>query len=542
MTRLVTCSGGGDSPVASASVGWSRRSVLAASGAACTWGLISGMPTLARTSQDRPPNLVYIICDQLRADIVTPPQLFGIRAPHMNALARGSVNFAHAYTTQPVCTPARGSLMTGLWPHQTGIRQLNQTLREDARILPEFLKPGNYRTAYIGRWHLGDEVFPRSEFHEWTSIHDEYARHYRPYRQPTRRSDYHDWLVSQGRTPDQADGTFSRFALTQLPYAQSRASFVAERSIEFLKRQVTKKQPFALVASFFEPHTPFRGPFDGLYNPREMPLAPDRGMVRRGGEPLRYRLKRARYDNYRAADWQREAAGYAGLVHGVDLAIGRVVDTLERFGLAENTIIVLTSDHGEQLGQNGLMGKSVMYEPSVRVPLVIRTPWHAPRIVDQPVSQIDLLPTVLELMRVPLRPQDDLPGTSLAGAMVGSAPQRPVFIEWNPDEPQAMENQTPYLLSSEGFDDVRRARRESTRTMIDGDLMKLALSDLDGSQMFDLKRDPFELTNLIDDPGYQDRRKAMTEQIIAWQRLTEDTVRIAPEVPTPNEGPDYWSV
>jgi len=489
----------------------------------------------------RPMNLLYVICDQLRADIVDPVRHNTIRAPHMQALARSGTAFTRAYTTQPVCTPARASLMTGLMPHQSGARQLNITLRPEARLLTHMLPDDGHFRGYIGRWHLGDEVFPQRGFDEWISMHDEYHRHYRPFRDRHQRSDYHHWLVRHGYKPDPATGYFPRFLLTRLPYEHTRASFVAERSIDFLHRRAASKRPFALIASFFEPHSPFRGPFDNLYDPQSFDLEPNFMRIKDDGTPLRYRLKQARYANRPESYWRRERAGYAGLVHGVDLALGRVLRALDELDLSRNTLVVLTSDHGEMLGEHGLAGKSVMYESSVRVPLVVRAPGVSPSVIDQPASQIDLLPTVLDLMGAAPTAEDDLPGQSLVPNMRGAKLNRPAFIEWNPDEPEAMEHQTPYRLPEVSFEDVQRVRRESTRTIVTPDLLKLSLSDLDRPQLFDLKDDPYELNNRILSPAYKEKVIELTGQIRKWQEQTEDTVRVFPERQVPNDGPDYWT-
>ena len=497
-----------------------RRSVLKAGAGAALLAACSG--GRAARAQRRP-NIVYIMTDQQRADTLWPVGDGSTRADNLNALARQSTVFRNAYVTQPVCTPARSSLMTGLWPSVNGCESLNVPLRPEFRCLPEYLG-SKYTSGYVGRWHLGDEIFPQHGFEHWVSIHDEYAVGYGPGRDRSQRSDYHRFLLDQGLQPDE-DGLFSRRLTSRLPLAQCRSSFVEREAIDFLERNA--EAPFALCVSFFEPHTPHTGPFDGLHRPEDRQPPPNWNAELGGDDPLYYRLRRERFIRSRER-WARQAANYAGLIHQVDVAVGHILDKLEQLGLAENTIVMFTSDHGEMMGAHGLYAKAVLYEESVRVPLIVRVPGAAPRVVDEPVSHIDVLPTLLDLVGADPGGQARLQGVSLRPAIENTAqPDGDVFIQWNPHEPTRLHRTVPHTLKDIPARDVEAVRRASYRTIVTQDGWKLTLSDLDRNQLFDLNTDPHEMNNLYGAAAQRATVASLAERIAAWQQSTWDKVRLA---------------
>lgn len=160
---------------------YTRRHLLKTIGlgaaAIATPGCMGASAQSVRTKK-RKPNLVFIWTDEQRADTMAAYGNTRIHAPNLNKLAAESVVFEKAYVTQPVCTPNRSAVMTGLWPHTTGCIKNNIPLPRDVRCLPELLDDSDYRTAYMGKWHLGDEIFAQHGFEEWVSIEDGYASHY----------------------------------------------------------------------------------------------------------------------------------------------------------------------------------------------------------------------------------------------------------------------------------------------------------------------------------------------------------------------------
>jgi len=240
---------------------------------------------------------------------------------------------------------------------------------------------------------------------------------------------------------------------------------------------------------------------------------------------LRYRLLREHYRQrgYESHDlktesgWRRLIANYWGLVTQVDLSVGGIMRTLEELGLADNTIVVYTSDHGDMMGSHSLLAKTVMYEESVKVPWLMRIPQlgRTQRVIRNPVSHIDMVPTLLDLMGNPM--DDRFPGQSLVPLLKrGSVAEHHVYIEWNP---AVLRGSTPRSIPSVSAEEVDRVNRAYTHTVISPDGWKLCLSlrDQDKSQLFNLNKDPWETTNLYYSGAYQDVIKKLTDKIEAWQ-------------------------
>ena len=497
----------------------SRRQFLrhAALGASAT----VAFPALLRSAAARRerPNLLFLWTDQQRADTLACYGNTRVKAPHLNALAAQSTVFDRAYVAQPVCTPSRSAVMTGLWPHQSGCTGNNIPLRSDTRCLPELLRDrADYATGYIGKWHLGDEAFAQHGFQEWASTEDGYGTYFSPGRDRETRSAYHHWLIGHGHKPDKR-GTFSREYACRVPVEFGKPAFQAERACSFLDQH--RREPFVLHVNYLEPHTPYVSPLHGQHPPEALPM--DASFARDDDPeqiPLRYRLRQGPPgDN--EAKLRDIRTHYLGNVACVDRSVGLILARLEQHGLTDNTIIVFTSDHGDQLGAHRMVGKSVMYEESVRIPCFIKAPGvRGGHRVLAPWSHIDMTPTLLDLMGQP--GSDQLAGRSRAGEVRGgSAPAQNVFVQWN-------FNKTGDEEKFRSADDPasQRALHESTRTVITPEGLKLCLSDVDRCQFFDRRSDPAEQRNLFYRGGHRDEIARLSREIHAWQRRTGDKLAL----------------
>jgi arylsulfatase len=466
------------------------------------------------------PNLLFIFTDQQRLDTMACYGNDKIQMPNLNRLAQQSIVFEEPYCTQPVCTPSRGSLMTGLWPHSHGAPNNNIPLNSDSLCLPELLSEearANYRTAYMGKWHLGDEIFAQHGFEQWESVEDAYYRHYSPGRNRSSHCSYYQFLENAGFGPsrpvDDIRG-FSREFSARLPERYGKPQFLSSCASEFISNN--KENPWLLTVNFLEPHTPNQSPRDEQYDPEDMELPDSFYDLPTEDQPAF--LKAHREDKVvkpghlpTVESWKEYIARYWGLNSLVDTHVGRILDTLDATGQRENTIIVFTSDHGEMLGSHGLLHKTVMFKESVRVPMLIQLPGQKkPGRVSGPVSQIDLVPTLLELMGE-LESGTHLPGTSLAGLCSEAASEKtvsangvasPCIIEWNPSTQHC---------------------QTVVRTIITSEQERYSHSFNGEHEFYDLKADPKETRNLAREDRLQPRIQELRRELADWQEATRDT-------------------
>ena len=490
------------------------------------WGGRSEPMPVAEADAAMPkPNLVFIFTDEQRLDTMRAYGNERIRTPNLDALARGAVVFANAYVTQPVCSPSRASIMTGLYPHTCGCVANNIPLPGEIPTIAEMFKDSDYRFAYHGKWHLGDEIFAQHGFTDWISIEDGYRKHYGPGRDPTAHCSYYQWLVAQGFTPEGGDADFAVFPRRQnagFPAEYSKPEFLARTASRFIREN--REHPFVLYVNYLEPHMPFTGPYDQMYRPEEVTLPANFDTPPHPDEPLKCRHLRQRYaqgsgerDLSTEAGWRRLIANYWGLVSLVDESVGRILATLSECGLDERTLVVFTSDHGDMMGSHRLLAKTVMYQEAVRVPLLMRIPWLSatPGRMDAPVSQIDLVATLLDLLGQPVPgTQGHSLGPLLEGR--GGPAEDHVFIEWNgrDGEPEPREGT------------AERASGSAIRGVISPDGWKLNLSAADKSELYHLAADPLETENLFYSGRHDAVIRHLSDRIRRWQEETGDGVSV----------------
>jgi arylsulfatase A-like enzyme len=456
----------------------------------------------------RRPNLLFIWADQHRADTLPHAGNAVIKAPHLDALSRRSFVFRNAYCCQPVCTPSRGTIMTGLQPHHHGAVFCDVHLRDDTRTIAEYL-PADYLTAYFGKWHLGNELDAQHGFREWITIEDVIERdHFSNPEDLKKRSSYFQFLVRNGFPPDVTDPldqarlfSFGRAAIMDQRFTKS--AFLAGEAERFL-RERRDGRPFMLSVSMLEPHPPTFGPWNDRYDPETVPTGPAFGKpigpdASRLHRRIAERFRTYGYDDHpidSLPDLRRIRANYYGLVSMVDHSVGRILRALEDSGQADHTIVVYTSDHGDMMGDHAIMGKLVFYEQSVRIPLIIHVPWLSRDrvMLDGPLSQVDLMSTLLDLMGAGAPGGVD--GQSRAGALRDPSTWRPenIVVEW-------------YDYSDRGCDG---------RSVVSVDGWKLNLYRDDRPELYDLNTDT-ESRNVAREPGNRDRIRRMSEWLRDWQ-------------------------
>jgi arylsulfatase A-like enzyme len=499
----------------------SRRHFLctAALGSA---GLAIGAPTRSQPAKlPVKPNLIVFLPDQLRADAVAGETASSVHAPNIHKLAAQSVIFDRAYVTQPICTPSRSSLMSGTWPHLNGATSKTRILYPQFRCLPEMLADSDYRTAYFGKWHLGDEFSAQHGFEEWLSV-EEFFKSAKSDHKIDGVSDYTKFLLSKGYKPDSHSGKyFSRAFAYSLPFELSMAKFLEKRTCEFL--QAHRNEPFLVFVAFVEPHPPYNGPFNNEHSLDTISLDASSGDTFGEDIPLRCRLRQElfRHRLGNAEAYRKVKQKYFGLITELDHCIGAILAQLDDLGLTERTITVLSSDHGDMMSAHGLLGKQMMFEESARVPYLVRMPGQKQPIhCTQAISHIDFAPTMLDLLGKPQHSQ--CVGQSKAKLVRGETCEpEPVFIQWSPVKEKI--NKHSKLASQE---QMKQAVTESTRAIFTPDGWKLCLRDKDKNELYNLRGDPAERHNLYYDNSHADMVSELTTQIHRWQEGVGDSLRV----------------
>ncbi len=483
-------------------------------------------------------NLVFIFSDQQRYDTMACYGNHWIDTPNLNALASRSVVFRNCYVTQAVCTASRGSIMTGLYPHTAGPVLNGMRLPPEVPCIAEMVS-ADYLCGYHGRWHLGHALVPQHGFTHWVSMGG--GPRELPATTSPRSSDYAQHLIDLGLQPDIQAGSMAGFSATKrstLPEQFQIAPFLAGRAAKFIEEH--RDRPFVLYVSCIEPHPPYVGPLQEKYDPSDLPLGPT-FLKKPQGVSLLNRLKADYYLQYMDGEedasedaymtnwaavaedvttelgWRQLRAHYFANVSLVDRMVGTITDALERTGLSENTAVVFTSDHGEMLGDHGILEKRSFYEESARVPLLVCVPWlqHGNREIDGDIGHIDLVPTLLDLLGQTI--PGHLQGESRLPVLKGEAKleDNDVFIEWNGT---SREHQDRAMATPK----IDRLNKLPWRSIVSG-RWKLNLCVGDQCELFNLETDPHEQTNLFGDSAQRDRISDLAARIRLWQQRTADT-------------------
>jgi arylsulfatase len=434
------------------------------------------------------PNILWICTDQQRYDTIGALGNPYVRTPHVDRLAAEGVAFTHAFCQSPVCTPSRASFLTGMYPSSVhGCTNGNAAWAGAAPLISRLLADAGYDTGLVGKLHLAGahaRIEPRGDdgyrVFEWS---------HQPQNEWPKGHAYADWLRARGVDPDTV-----KQRPEELPPGLHQSLWCAERAIAFMEER--RDRPWLLSVNPFDPHEPFDPPGEILrrYDPDRLP------------GPLFRESDLASQAKLRGVDFQTSArrpedfnarllqAKYYAMIELLDAAAGRMLEALERTGQRERTLVIFTSDHGEMLGDHGLLLKGCrFYEGLVRVPLILSRPGHVQhgRVSEALVELVDLVPTILEVCGLPI--PERVQGRSLLPILTGGTDsghhRESVRCEYyrglNPDTPE------------------RRGLFEgSYATMIRDRRYKLvAYHGHPMGELFDLAVDPGEFENLWEDPA-----------------------------------------
>lgn len=452
--------------------------------------------------------------DQQRWDMLHATAGGPCESPGLDRLAGRGVSFTNAHTVCALCTPARASIFTGVYPHTHGLINncdmfslVHRNLPHREMFLHPLLAKQGYSLGYFGKWHIDSDFTPMDEGFEGVSVpayglspapgYDfgptpmrGYEEHLRkrglkvPAFHPTVTTDR--GIVAAGYIDDPVEAT--------VPY------FLTEKTIEFVRREAKAGKPFFATLQFWGPHEiskPTRFYLD-RYSPESIPLWGSYGDDL-AGRPYQYLRHRDEFECWYhgvsrlgEAGWRRAIASYFAHSTMIDVQIARLLDELASLGIEENTVIAYCSDHGNYSGaRGGLFDKGVaMFEDIYHIPMFFSWPGvTSARTQDQLVSHIDIMPTFLEIAGATL--PKNLHGQSLVPILQdpGSA-GRDAFIA---------ENHGTYYLHDQ-------------RMVVSGGY-KYVFTPYDRDELYDLKGDPYELHNLIDDAGLRETRARLRRRL-----------------------------
>jgi choline-sulfatase len=423
------------------------------------------------------PNILFICSDQHQTAASGCYGHTEVQTPNIDRIAETGIRFNRAYCQSPVCVPARGSIITGQYPHTHGARILQDPLPVDARTIAHHFAEQGYQTGAIGKMHFVDEA----QKHGF-----DYRLEMGGFRKTLTDEEFRDMRQDQGG----GGGTSGRPSKLSAHYFQD--TYYADETVRYLREKRGPDKPFLLWSSYFMPHTPLvpmQKYFD-LYNPESLALPKRSSNALETG--FQGHLIRAQQRNwYTQTDGElgHALAGYYGNISQMDACVGKVLDTLYELGLDQNTIIVYTSDHGEMAGAHRMWTKHNMYEQSVCVPLIVRLPEDidAGTAHDHLVEHIDIYPTLAELCNLP--EPENIQGHSFAPLLQNES--------YEPREYAYSE----YDFCHGVFTQDNRYVGKPPILMVRTDRWKLNHLSWERSELFDLKNDPNEFTNVIDDPG-----------------------------------------
>ncbi|MCZ8513273.1 sulfatase-like hydrolase/transferase [Paenibacillus filicis] len=465
------------------------------------------------------PNILFIMCDQLRHDAIECNGNEFIKTPNLNRIAENGVNFSNMFTPNPICVPARASLTTGCYPHKcTGIKNNGGTIREGFPLLGEELNQRGYETYAVGKLHYEPYAPPGQQRNVHGLKHVELMESgrilskYDPKGNLQGLEDYHDYLYTVGW------GGYSRgnglgnndvyAAASVIPQEYYVDTWVVDRSLEYIQNHISQQsdRPFFMWTSFPKPHSAFDPPhpYDQMYDPRDMPepIGSLDDLIERGLDLKVASHYKNMWDLLSPEAKKVIKAYYYGLITHQDKQVGRLLDFLEEKGLREDTVVIYTSDHGEMLGDFGLYFKQIFYNGSVRVPLLISYPRKLPKgkVCTELAGLQDLLPTILSFTGEVLNQEVD--GIDLTSAMLKDEPLRDFYISQCNDHPYQQ-----YMVVNKHW--------------------KYIYNQHGGvEELYDQVNDPYELHNLISSEKsfIQELKNTMRDYLIKWCLNNEDTM------------------
>ena len=489
------------------------------------------------------PNVVVVMADQLRADFTRGAGFPLDTMPFLDSLGAGGHRFERAYTAMPICAPARVSLFTGRFPKAHRVRQ-NGAIQHAVypRDLVDLLRDAGYTIALAGKNH---SHLKTAEL-DFAATYMHHGRTPETTTPPLSADEaaFDAWLTELNRDRGSVSLEPTPFPLEcQLPHR------IVRDAVHFVDTHTSKTadSPFFLWLSFPEPHNPYQVP-DPYFDLFPEDAVPDRAA---GPEALaakpgplggKWRWEREMLEHAHPgydARWRRYRANYCGMLRLLDDQLQRFVGHLRSRNLLDNTLILITADHGDYAGDYGLQRKGVgLPECLIRIPFIWSGPGIAPRPANQQdhVSLVDVMPTICDSLglETPYGVQGRSLWPLLAGDSYPEAEFRSMYVELGFGGLHYGEHVRPPLHFEYGgprLDELNSVTQSGTVKCVRMGRWKLTYDMLGNGELYDLEADPAELTNRFDDPTCAAARKSLVEELLRWTIRVEDDLPLAGYVP-----------
>jgi arylsulfatase A-like enzyme len=472
-----------------------RREFL--QGAAALTAIATAVRPLRGAEVPSRTNVLFVLADQWRHHAFAHAGDPNVRTPNFDKLAAQGARFQRCYATNPVCTPNRSCIITGRFPHQTGMIHNNIMLPPENPCIAASFAAAGYATHYIGKWHMDGEAKPGFVPPGWR------RRGFQTF-EGFNRGHYYptgaNYFTNEGKVlrPDVYEPQYQ-----------------TDLAIQFMTRQKAAGKPFFCYLSWGPPHMPYRPPAEwNKYAPEKLqwrPNVPDREKA--------------------LAPTRNALAGYYGLCESLDYQLGRLMKSLEESGLAKDTLLVFSSDHGDMHGSHGLHYKSKPEDESLHIPLFMRLPG---RIAEgqrpgMPISSVDLMPTVLSLCGVSV-PKTVAGKDKSAAVLGGTTEHDSVYsmgaMEANRAVPSQNSPRVPMKKNAAkraaAADDEEQSGTTEWRCMVTATHKLIVRHENANNGIFDVERDPYELNNLWAKPEAADLQTQLLARMKRWQTELED--------------------
>ena len=476
------------------------------------------------------PNIIYIVVDQQRFDMLGPYGNRIVKTPNIDTLGNDGILFTNAFTPTALCGPARTSLFTGRVPTSHGVvrnAEDNKVNRAKADpvpgipVLSDFLK--DYEKIYLGKWHIAETKLPRDygfKGHNFAHYGFPGSRFYKNLvfdQGPGEENEYRDWVLKKGFdipvVTEQFFGNNPNLRIQELraklgcPSEATIPAFLAEEAVKYTAGAAQKGSPFFMWLNFWGPHTPCMvpEPYYSMYDPLEIPVDPafEEDFL---GKPIHHKHVSQMWgvNELPWEEWQKIIARYYGYITLIDDSIGRYIDYLKKAALYDNSLIVFTADHGDAMGSNRLIEKGeFMYDTSYRIPMIIKQPGQ--RRAEDTCSGFvylhDLFPTAIDAAG------EDIPHLDQAQSLLP-------LIEGRAD---STGRKFVYAQFTAHFTDF-------SQRMIKTKTHKFVFNGPTIGELYDLVKDPFELNNQIDNPKYSGIKKELINLLIGEMEKLNDPV------------------